>query len=42
MDVRLKTSREARRAVRARADGLPTWKPAAPGMGTKSNWASLT
>ena len=36
MDVREKISKEARRAVMARAEGLPTWKPAAPGIGANS------
>ena len=35
ISVSAKTSKEARTAVSARAEGLPTWKPAAPGMGRK-------
>ena len=31
-----KISKEARRAVMARAEGLPSWKPAAPGIGVNS------
>lgn len=35
MEVRSKISRDARRAVMAKAEGLPSWKPAAPGSGMK-------
>lgn len=36
MDVCEKISKEARRAVMARTEGLPIWKPAAPGIGVNS------
>lgn len=36
MEVRAKISRDARSAVTAKAEGLPSWKPAAPGIGMKS------
>ena len=36
MSVSAKTSRDARTAVSAIAEGFPTWKPAAPGIGRKS------
>lgn len=41
MDVIEKISKEARRAVMARAEGLPSWKPAAPGIGVNSVYIFL-